>query len=359
VWRPRLPKILSSARKPSRTESGRRFDALLQEALFAHLAHDAETTERALTDAVRIDSDATDAYVALCRFYRGRGEIGRAIRLHQNLLLRSDLKPQERVKVLCELGQDFEAGGFLRRAVASFEEVIAHEPRNVDALRSLVEALINLKEFEQAIPLEKRLAKFEDRDRTREAQLWAHHGEHERDQGRASAARKAAKKALRRDKLCACALVLLGELEVDRGKNKAALAAWAKVPALDASLASEVYLKVEAAYAAIDRARDFEGFLRARIEKRPGDQGAILALARYLGSRGDADLARMELKRLLDRSPANLEARLVLGRGLLAAGREEDIVSEYATLLDLLEASILATAQPSAPEGPANAEEFE
>jgi hypothetical protein len=62
---------------------------------------------------------------------------------------------------------------------------------------------------------------------------------------------------------------------------------------------------------------------------------------------------------MLDRSPANLEARLVLGRGLLAAGREEDIVSEYATLLDLLEASILATAQPSAPEGPANVEEFE
>jgi cytochrome c-type biogenesis protein CcmH/NrfG len=98
---------------------------------------------------------------------------------------------------------------------------------------------------------------------------------------------------------------------------------------------------------------------RAKIEERPGDQETILALARYLGSRGDADLARIELKRLLDRSPANLEARLVLGRGLLAAGREEDIVSEYATLLDLLEASILATSQPSAPEGSTNAEEFE
>ena len=59
MWSPRLPKILNFARKPSRTESGRRFDALLQEALFAHLAHDADTTERALTDAVRIDSDST------------------------------------------------------------------------------------------------------------------------------------------------------------------------------------------------------------------------------------------------------------------------------------------------------------
>ncbi len=106
-------------------------------------------------------------------FYRGRGEIGRAIRLHQNLLLRSDLKPRERVKVLCELGQDFEAGGFLRRAVASFEEVIAHEPRNVDALRSLVEALINLKEFEQAIRLKSDSPNSKSGNRTRKPALGA------------------------------------------------------------------------------------------------------------------------------------------------------------------------------------------
>lgn len=359
MWRPRLPQFLNRKRKRSRAASSREFDALLQEALFAHLAHDAETTERALTDAVRIDSDAIDAYVALCRFYRGRGEVGRAIRLHQNLLLRSDLDSGERVKVLCELGQDFEAGGFLRRAVASFEEVIAHEPRNTSALSSLVTALTDLKEFARAIPLERRLAKMEGRDRSREAQLWAHHGENEREQGRASSARKAAKTSLRRDKQCARALVLLGQLEVDRGKNKAALAAWAKVAALDRGLANQIYPKVEAAYAAIDRARDFEGFLRERIEEQPGDQGTILALARYLSSRGDADLARIELKRLLDRSPKNLEALLVLGRGLLAAGREEDIVGEYATLLELLESSTLPKGERGVEPGKSEAEGLE
>lgn len=337
MWRPRLPNILRNPRGRSRTSTSRDFDALLQRALFAVLAQDPETAERALTDAVRIDSDAIDAYLALCRFYRSRGEIGRAIRLHQNLLLRKDLAAREREQVLLELAQDFHAGGFLRRAVASFEEVVSQESHNPIALGALVVLLADLLEFPRAIVLERRFAKLEGRDRTREASLWVRMGEHEREEGRAKVARKAAKTALRRDARCAAAYVLLGQLEADRGRDKAALAAWTAVPALDRALGIDLYPKVEAAYAATDRARDYEGFLRGLIEEQPREEGATLALARYLGSRGDSDLALIELKRLLDRSPKNLAARAVLGRCLLAGGREDEVASEYASLLDLLE----------------------
>jgi len=343
VWRPRLPIFLikwrSFVNRRRSPESSRRdFDALLQRALFAILEHDPETAERALSDAVRIDSDAIDAYVALCRFYRSRGEVGRAIRLHQNLLLRKDLDAAERVAILLELAQDFHAGGFLRRAVASFEEVISHEPRNRLALAALVDLLSDLHEFSRAIVLERRLCKLERRDRTREASLWARMGEHEREEGRAGSARKAGKTAVRRDRGCARAHVLLGRLEADRGRDKSALAAWSKVPELDRALAVPVYPMIEAAYAAIDRARDYEGYLRGLIERQPADDGPILALARYLTSRGDSDLALIELKRLLDRRPKNISARVVLGRSLLASGREDEVQSEYGSLLDLLEA---------------------
>jgi lipopolysaccharide biosynthesis regulator YciM len=197
--------------------------------------------------------------------------------------------------------------------------------------------LADLQEFSRSIILERRLAKLEKRDRTHEASLWVRMGEHEREEGHATLARKAAKTALRRDRLCARATILLGQLEADRGRDKSALAAWMKVPALDRKQAVEVYPMIEAAYAAINRARDYEGFLRGLIEEQPADDGVTLALARYLTSRGDGDLARIELKRLLDRSPNNMTARTVLGRSLLAAGREDEVLSEYLSLLDLLE----------------------
>lgn len=340
MWRPSFLSKLTKGRGRKRGATRADFDALLQKALFAHLAQDDETTERALTEALQIDSDAVDAYVALCRFYRGRGEIGRAIRLHQNLLLRKDLSQADRQTVLLELAQDFRAGGFLRRAVASFEEVLAHDSREADALRALVDLHADLQDYPRAIALEKRLARIETRDKAREASLWVAFGEHEREQGRVSAARKAAKTALRRDRDCAPAHLLLGQLEADRGKDKAALAAWSKVPPLDRKLALEVYPRVEATFAATDRAREYESYLRELIEQDPGDRGATLALSRYLLSRGDAELAVMELKRLLDREPRNVEARVVLGRALIATGREEDTLSAYRDLLDLLDQSL-------------------
>ncbi len=53
---------------------------------------------------------------ALARLYRQQGEFGRAIQLHQNLLLRRDLDAEQRIEVLGELAEDFRKAGFLRRA---------------------------------------------------------------------------------------------------------------------------------------------------------------------------------------------------------------------------------------------------
>jgi lipopolysaccharide biosynthesis regulator YciM len=340
LFRFRLPAFLKRARKETSIDRRQRVDVLLRKALFAILSQDPETAEAALADSVRIDSDSLDSYVALCRFYRERGEIGRAIRLHQNLMLRSDLTAPERVSVLFELAQDFHAGGFLRRAVASFEEVVVHEPRQREALSALVELLADLREFPRAIVFERRLAKLEKRgNAVGEALLLARMAEFDREEGRSKEARKAAKLALRRNARCVPAQIVLGMLEVDRGRDKAALEAWKTVPNLDRRLAVELYPKIEAAFAATERAREYETFLRGLIDERPDDQDASFALARYLASRGDSDQAMLEMKKLLDRDPDNLPVRILLGQCLLATQREVEIIAEFGRLLELLERS--------------------
>ena len=70
-------------------------------------------------------STAVEAHLALGRLYRMRGEVGRAIRVHQNLLLRSDLAREHMQTALEDLAEDFRQGGFLQRAIASYEEVLA------------------------------------------------------------------------------------------------------------------------------------------------------------------------------------------------------------------------------------------
>jgi lipopolysaccharide biosynthesis regulator YciM len=175
-------------------------DAAIRRALHAVLDHDLDAAETLLADAARSDGDAVDAYLALASLYRQRGEIGRAIHLHQNLLLRRDLDADARFQALVGLADDFREGGFLRRAIAAYEEVLVHQPRHTRALRALVRLLVGVREPRRAIPLARRLARIEGtKAALAEAGLWVDLAESERAEGRTQVARKALRRSLRAD----------------------------------------------------------------------------------------------------------------------------------------------------------------
>jgi len=313
-------------------------DVVLREALLAVLDRDLEQAKELLSRAVRMDSTSVEPYLALARLYRMRGEIGRAIRIHQNLLLRADLTRAQSTAALADLAADFRQGGFLQRAIASYEEVLSQDPRHLRALRALVPLLSSVRSYRRAIEIARRLAKAEGSDSAAsEAALLVEMAEAAQAEGRSEDARRALKRAVRKDPRSVRGWVALGGLEAERGKVKAALAAWSKAPALDRNIGPLVYPKLEATYAALDRAREFETYLRGLLEERVDDVHARVALARTLAARGDIDEAIAELRHASEHSPDNLEARGVLGRLLLAERREPDAVREYCELLDTLE----------------------
>jgi lipopolysaccharide biosynthesis regulator YciM len=315
-------------------------------ALLAVLEGDYDDAERLITQAVKADSEDVEPYRSLARLYRLRGEVGRAIRIHQNLLLRHDLEASQRNAVLAELAEDFRQGGFLKRAIASYQEVVEHAPKNAAAWRALSELLTESRDYAGALAAARRLERVErHKDPAGEARLQVLIAQAEHAEGRHDAARKAVKRALRRDASNPDARILLGQLEAERGKNKAALAAWRVVPERGGPRAAEVHPKVEASFAALGRARDYESFVREILDARPDDAAARMSLAATLASRGDTDPAVLELRRVLDTHRRDVDARIALGRLLLGSGRDADALKEYAELLEWLAASGPATAR--------------
>jgi lipopolysaccharide biosynthesis regulator YciM len=332
-------------------------DAALRAALLAVLDRDYDEAEKMLLAAVRLDSEAVEPYLALARLLRTRGEIGRAIRIHQNLLLRLDPSSKYGCEALAGLAADFRQGGLLRRAIASYEELVSRDPKRVEALRMLLRLHAEVRDFARAIQVAKRLARIEGGDGARaEAELRVQMAETALAEGRSDDARRAVKQALRKDKQNVRAWIVLGDLEAERDRAKAALAAWARVPAidrrsgpkvypqleatypaLDRRSGPQVYPQLEATYAALGRPREFEVLLRELLDERPDDSGARLALARTLAARGDADDAVAELRRILGSEPDDVEARSTLGRLLLSEHREADATKEYGELLHVLE----------------------
>ena len=319
--------------------SDRELAETFRTALLAVLDGDYDTAESRITDAVKADSEDIEPYRALARLYRLRGEVGRAIRIHQNLLLRRDLEPGQRNAVLAELADDFRQGGFRDRAIASYQEVLEHDGRHRESLEALVALHAEAGDYPAAIAAATKLARSEKRkDPGREARLWVGQAEAEHREGRHDAARKAVKRALRRDPASDDARMLLGELEAERGKSKAALAAWRVVPEEGGPRSADAYPKLEASFAALGRARDYETFVRELLDKRPDDAAARMALSQTLAARGETDPAVLELRRVLDVHPRLLEARLALGRILLEAGRDADALKEYRELIEWLSA---------------------
>ncbi len=316
----------------------RTVDEAMRASLLAVLEGDLGSAEQQLTAAARIDSRCTEAYLALARLYRMRGEIGRAIRIHQNLLLRPELGPAQRLSALADLAADFRQGGFLQRAIAAYQEVLTRAPRHQEALVALVRLHADARDFERALAIERRLARLEGRrDGVREAKLWVELARAAQADGRCDAARRAAKRAIRTHRECVSGWCLLGELEAQRGRMRAAVAAWRRVPRLDRASGALVYPQLEAGYAALGRPVDYQALLRALIEDAPDDATARLALGRALAARGETDAAVAELRAALDHSPDDLEARSTLGRVLIAAHRDPEAIKEYGELIELLD----------------------
>jgi lipopolysaccharide biosynthesis regulator YciM len=77
----------------------------------------------AFVEVVRIEPEAIELHFALGALFRRRGETERAIRVHENLVGRGDLDPEQRAHALFELGQDFLKAGLIDRAEDAFNRL--------------------------------------------------------------------------------------------------------------------------------------------------------------------------------------------------------------------------------------------
>jgi len=121
-----------------------------------------EQPDRALDMFLRLmeaNAETVETHFALGSLYRRRGEVERAIRIHQNLLARKELAPEHREQALLALAQDYLRAGVLDRAEGLFQQV-SEVPRlrasALDALRGVYE---RQHDWQQALGIYRQLAR--------------------------------------------------------------------------------------------------------------------------------------------------------------------------------------------------------
>lgn len=104
-----------------------------------------------------VDSDTVETHFALASLFRRRGEVDRAIRIHQNLIARPSLTRAHRAEALFELAQDYLRAGLLDRAEAILLDMLDTPSYTEAVLRSLISLYEQQKDWEQAIAMRRRL----------------------------------------------------------------------------------------------------------------------------------------------------------------------------------------------------------
>jgi lipopolysaccharide biosynthesis regulator YciM len=113
-----------------------------------------EQTDQALEHflkMVRVDDKTIETHFALGSLFRRRGEVDRAIRIHQNIIARPDLASEQRDQALFSLAKDYLKAGLLDRAEKLFSRLSQGSRYQVEALQNLTRIYEQEKEWEKAI----------------------------------------------------------------------------------------------------------------------------------------------------------------------------------------------------------------
>jgi lipopolysaccharide biosynthesis regulator YciM len=119
-----------------------------------------EQTDQALEhflEMVRVDDKTIETHFALGSLFRRRGEVDRAIRIHQNIIARPDLAAEQRDQALYSLAKDYFHAGLLDRAEKLFARLSQGSRYQVQALESLCRIYEQEKEWERAIEAAEKL----------------------------------------------------------------------------------------------------------------------------------------------------------------------------------------------------------
>jgi lipopolysaccharide assembly protein B len=250
----------------------------------------------AFIEVVKVDPQTVELHFALGSLFRRRGEVERAIRMHQNLVDRADLGNEQRVVALYELAQDYLKAGLLDRAEALFLK-LEGSTYEQQALKFLLEIYEQEKDWQKAIETSGKLDSVAGHSSAREiAHFYCEMGQAEMVHGRTEPARGYLENALIVNRKCVRAYVLLGDLALSEGNPEEAIEAWKRVEAQNPAYLTLVAEKLLAAHKQLGRF----------------DEGLAL-LRGYLASYPSLDLLNIVFHALLEREGPGAANELVRG----------------------------------------------
>ena len=267
-----------------------------------------EKTDKAIdafVDLLTNDFETVETHIALGNLFRRRGEIENAIEIHENLIARDDLNPQQQESAQFELGLDYLRAGLFDRAESIFQNLVDHENSRMGALQQLLDIYQHEKDWGKAMECARKLQDLGKPPKRGEtvAHFLCELAEETLCTDDDRAARQWLEDAQRADPRCARASLLMAKLEMREGRFEEALQSLKRVESQNADLIQEIMEPLRICHDRLEKpSGELIGYLGYLYETY-GFESAALALAERIRSEQGAGKAIEHMLRVLESLP--------------------------------------------------------
>lgn len=241
---------------------------------------------------LEIDSETVETHLALGSLFRKRGEVDRAIRIHQNLIARPSLTKKDRRSALQELGYDYMGAGLLDRAENIFKELSTDPNHKNNSLIQLLVIYQQTKDWNKAIESAAKIdSPMNSKRKVDISHFYCELAEESLKQGNHKDAMSFIKKAHQADSLCVRATLISAKVHFSNEHYKQAIKSYKQLLNQDIAFLTEA---IDLLIDCFDKENDQDGlykFLNEAINNG-GGISTILAFADLLRVRdGDRSAA--------------------------------------------------------------------
>lgn len=254
-------------------------------------------------DMLKEDSGTVEAHLTLGNLFRSRGEVDRAIRIHQALMESASLTYDQRLLAVQQLGRDYMAAGFYDRAEEMFSQLVDETDFRVGALQQLLIIHQATSDWPKAIEVAERLVRMgKDKQRMEIAHFYCELALQAMGSDDLDRAMSLLRKGESADRQSARVSIMMGRIHMAKGEYAKAVGHLQQVLEQDKELVSETLEMLETCYQQLQQPLAWADYLKRCVEENTG-AAAELYLSDVIEKDEGGEVAQIYINRQLQRHP--------------------------------------------------------
>jgi len=312
-------------------------ESIYTDALNAMVRGDKRTALKHLRDVVKQDTNHVDAYLQMGDILREEGNALAAIKIHQSLTVRPNLKNDIKIHIHRSLALDYNQISQLAKARREVELLLKLDKKNLWANEFLLALFEKQQDWDKATQISKIIQKVKQlQDPTQIARFLVLKGMDKHEKGKVDEAIKTFDIAAKTDPNYEKTYLCLGDIYLVKRDLVKAIDNWEKYALLNPENGKMIYSKIEAALFDLGRFSEVEKFYERIVDKDPSNLSALTKLANVLEEKGEHNSALLLVEDALSKNQTSIHAHLMKLKLSVQVSKPNELSNHIDKIIQLL-----------------------